>query len=102
MAPADSLHLSEPDPLRGKMSREDITVQDISIEMIALMETAMELEKTLDARYAMAGFGLIEKHQRSCDALKKRFAKYAVDFGGMPKSKVSRRRWPLSQRLRQR
>lgn len=102
MAAPDSLYLSEPDPMRGNMSRGDITVQDIAVEIVAILEAATELEKTLDARYAMTGFGLIEKHQRSCDLLKKRFAQYAVDFGGMPKTRVSRRKWPLSQRLRQR
>lgn len=98
MAQEAGLFLSEPDPLRGNASKEDITVQDIAVEIVAILERTKELERTLDGRYALAAFGLIERHQRSCDALKKRFADYAVELGATKKATVSRRRWPIPPR----
>ena len=93
MATSPYLFLSEPDPLRGNASPNDITVQDIALELVAILERVKELESTLDGRYALAAFGLIEK--RSCDHLKNRLGDLAAKLGATKKVTVSRQRWPV-------
>lgn len=100
MAEESGLFLSEPHPARGNCTKDDLTVRDIAVEIVGIMERVLELEATLDPRYALAAFGLIEKHQRSCDHLKKRLGDYATSMGAATNATVSRRRWPRPLRSR--